>query len=185
MRESSINKSSKNIDWGEAGYSLRCRHLKEDFCTLPPSRERTSLFGANANQLACRASDCPECEAFATKHKHRDTRSRNRETGYCYAERLIGGRSASVLGWPSAPRYARYRESRHPRFRFVPAVCGTACASRRCCRQLPDKQKHRPNWSVSLFGGGSWIRTSEVSDNRFTVCPLWPLGNSPIYEPDM
>ena len=30
-----------------------------------------------------------------------------------------------------------------------------------------------------FYGGGSWIRTSEVSDNRFTVCPLWPLGNSP------
>ena len=29
-------------------------------------------------------------------------------------------------------------------------------------------------------GGGWWIRTTEVSDNRFTVCPLWPLGNSPI-----
>ena len=33
---------------------------------------------------------------------------------------------------------------------------------------------------VLFSGGGSWIRTSEVSDNRFTVCPLWPLGNSPI-----
>ncbi len=32
------------------------------------------------------------------------------------------------------------------------------------------------------FGGGRWIRTTEVTDNRFTVCPLWPLGNSPIYE---
>ena len=30
------------------------------------------------------------------------------------------------------------------------------------------------------FGGRRWIRTTEVSDNRFTVCPLWPLGNSPI-----
>ena len=29
-------------------------------------------------------------------------------------------------------------------------------------------------------GGGGWIRTTEVTDNRFTVCPLWPLGNSPI-----
>ncbi len=29
-------------------------------------------------------------------------------------------------------------------------------------------------------GGGWWIRTTEVSDNRFTVCPLWPLGKSPI-----
>ena len=26
-------------------------------------------------------------------------------------------------------------------------------------------------------GGGRWIRTIEVSDSRFTVCPLWPLGN--------
>ena len=40
--------------------------------------------------------------------------------------------------------------------------------------------KNRPQGSVSCYGGGSWIRTSEVSDNRFTVCPLWPLGNSPI-----
>ena len=32
----------------------------------------------------------------------------------------------------------------------------------------------------SDFGGGEWIRTTEVVDNRFTVCPLWPLGNSPI-----
>ena len=29
-------------------------------------------------------------------------------------------------------------------------------------------------------GGGEWIRATEVVDNRFTVCPLWPLGNSPI-----
>ena len=30
------------------------------------------------------------------------------------------------------------------------------------------------------IGGGRWIRTTEVIDSRFTVCPLWPLGNSPI-----
>ena len=29
-------------------------------------------------------------------------------------------------------------------------------------------------------GGRRWIRTTEVVDNRFTVCPLWPLGNSPL-----
>ncbi len=28
-------------------------------------------------------------------------------------------------------------------------------------------------------GGSGWIRTTEVVDNRFTVCPLWPLGNTP------
>ena len=34
---------------------------------------------------------------------------------------------------------------------------------------------------VLFSGGGWWIRTTEVSDNRFTVCPLWPLGKSPIW----
>ena len=31
-----------------------------------------------------------------------------------------------------------------------------------------------------FFGGGGWIRTTEARRNRFTVCPLWPLGNSSI-----
>ncbi len=29
----------------------------------------------------------------------------------------------------------------------------------------------------TLFGGGGWIRTTEGGASRFTVCPLWPLGN--------
>ena len=32
-----------------------------------------------------------------------------------------------------------------------------------------------------LASGGRWIRTTESTANRFTVCPLWPLGNSPNY----
>ena len=45
-------------------------------------------------------------------------------------------------------------------------------------------QKNKPhNYAVCLlFGGREWIRTIEVEDNRFTVCPLWPLGNSPVLE---
>ena len=35
--------------------------------------------------------------------------------------------------------------------------------------------------SLYLVGGGWWIRTTESDANRFTVCPLWPLGNSPMY----
>ena len=30
------------------------------------------------------------------------------------------------------------------------------------------------------LGGRRWIRTIEAWRNRFTVCPLWPLGNSPL-----
>ena len=37
-----------------AGYSR-----SEDFCTLPPPSKLASLRGANANQLACDASDSP------------------------------------------------------------------------------------------------------------------------------
>ena|GEM_PF-5827216 len=32
-----------------------------------------------------------------------------------------------------------------------------------------------------LFGGEGWIRTIEVTDNRFTVCSLWPLGNLSVW----
>ena len=31
----------------------------------------------------------------------------------------------------------------------------------------------------SIPNGGRWIRTTEGGASRFTVCPLWPLGNSP------
>ena len=30
------------------------------------------------------------------------------------------------------------------------------------------------------YGGGRWIRTTEGIASRFTVCPIWPLWNSPI-----
>ncbi len=30
------------------------------------------------------------------------------------------------------------------------------------------------------FGGRGWIRTNEGGADRFTVCSIWPLWNSPI-----
>ncbi len=44
----------------------------------------------------------------------------------------------------------------------------------------PHQTQRGGDCLLFLFGGGWWIRTTEVSDNRFTVCPLWPLGKSPI-----
>ena len=35
--------------------------------------------------------------------------------------------------------------------------------------------------AAAAAGGRGWIRTIEARSNRFTVCPLWPLGNSPIF----
>ena len=43
-----------------------------------------------------------------------------------------------------------------------------------------DNKKSRvPKYSGS--GGRGWIRTTEALSSRFTVCPHWPLGNTPIF----
>ena len=36
--------------------------------------------------------------------------------------------------------------------------------------------------SIGSFGGRWWIRTTEVIDDRFTVCSLWPLGKPSIFD---
>ena len=40
------------------------------------------------------------------------------------------------------------------------------------------------NWATSAYNlsvnGWRWIRTTEAICSRFTVCPLWPLGNPSI-----
>ena len=47
----------------------------------------------------------------------------------------------------------------------------------------PDGKKRLPDATASGSpGGGWWIRTTEGVASRFTVCPLWPLGKSPMYE---
>ena len=45
--------------------------------------------------------------------------------------------------------------------------------------ESPEDRKRTQLFSCVL-GGGRWIRTTEGIASRFTVCPLWPLGNSPI-----
>ena len=50
----------------------------------------------------------------------------------------------------------------------------------KACKKSVEMTKNRHFWRF-FAGGGRWIRTTEVTDNRFTVCPLWPLGNSPIF----
>ena len=33
---------------------------------------------------------------------------------------------------------------------------------------------------LGVSGGRGWIRTTEALSSRFTVCPHWPLGNTPL-----
>ena len=44
-----------------------------------------------------------------------------------------------------------------------------------------NKKIRIPFQDIRIFGGRGWIRTIEADSNRFTVCPLWPLGNPPKY----
>ena len=62
-------------------------------------------------------------------------------------------------------------------FRFLPVHPLTTAGGEYCIGQ--DK-KSNADICLRSIGGGRWIRTTEVSDNRFTVCPIWPLWNSPI-----
>ena len=47
--------------------------------------------------------------------------------------------------------------------------------------QIPKRKKVQHQMVLDFFGGGGRIRTIEAIRSRFTVCPLWPLGNSPIF----
>ena len=48
----------------------------------------------------------------------------------------------------------------------------------------PTSFQTAPPRDIKLFlnrkSGRRWIRTTEANCSRFTVCPLWPLGNPPI-----
>ena len=68
--------------------------------------------------------------------------------------------------------------------------CGEATAGqtvhRTVCLDRPFESVRNDKKSNTIrcwtfCGGGGRIRTIEAKRSRFTVCPLWPLGNSPIF----
>ena len=110
-----------------------------------------------------------------------------------------GGFSSLPLEGKVARRYAATDEVSLD-LEALPAVLEAVAAfpphPPRCARHLLLKEKaahdptvpagrsHKkyrpPKRVIGIFGGGRWIRTIEGIASRFTVCPLWPLGNSPI-----
>ena len=82
---------------------------------------------------------------------------------------LVGGRE-----WIREPR----TEKQSPGL-FSPA-CGRSCCSHLTLSSHKPRTPYRETVR-GLVGGREWIRTTEVVDGRFTVCSLWPLGNSPIF----
>ena len=77
-----------------------------------------------------------------------------------------------------AKRTNHFRRKHHDaKHRFI---CGANFMHRKV--RFIEKSLMR---SIRLFsGGGGRIRTIEAIRSRFTVCPLWPLGNSPIFDSD-
>ena len=69
---------------------------------------------------------------------------------------------------------------REPRF-HTPKAYFTLRSSISPARRVDFTEKDLMLCIRSFSGGGRWIRTTEGSASRFTVCPLWPLGNSPIF----
>ena len=52
----------------------------------------------------------------------------------------------------------------------------------RCTSHLIGQKKTDLLSKFGLLHGWGWIRTTEAICSRFTVCPLWPLGNPSIYK---
>ena len=82
--------------------------------------------------------------------------------------RALKKRSAAPA---SSPCFRRRRRS-------APLLFESTLASP-FARQI--KQKLRYPLDTGVLGGRGWIRTTEAESSRFTVCPHWPLGNTPIF----
>ncbi len=99
---------------------------------------------------------------------HRVGQDRRRPNQYCTTPNRM------MRKYPQYPeKYAKRKQHRNKAALFWATAKAQINTSRK------SKETAQP-CGFFVFGGGEWIRTTEVVDNRFTVCPLWPLGNSPI-----
>ncbi len=109
--------------------------------------------------------------------------------GHCKGERF-GGRCISLRAAGKGEGVTRSVPPNLRAFRNCPQTSSDLLSTHHAhCLMLrawfvhrpSHKQKPQPNGSIEVFvGGRRWIRTTEVVDNRFTVCSLWPLGNPPM-----
>ena len=75
---------------------------------------------------------------------------------------------AGLCGW----------NCRHTFFAVFPELGDPpAVSAGKLCKTKSSTHFH----TLNFFGGRGWIRTTEAESSRFTVCPHWPLGNTPIF----
>ena len=80
--------------------------------------------------------------------------------------------------------YASRASKKAPQGLFSPPDCSAG----RCCSnpplrvklKMPDKTKNQRNFYAGLFMGAGGFEPPKLKSSRFTVCPHWPLGNTPI-----
>ena len=103
---------------------------------------------------------------------------------------LQQNKNLSVLSYVEVSWWARVdiasrASKKAPQGLFCPPdhSAGRSCSNPplRVKLEMPDKTKNQRIFYAGLFGGRGWIRTTEAESSRFTVCPHWPLGNTPIF----
>ena len=103
---------------------------------------------------------------------------------------LLQNKNLSVLAYAEAFWWARVDyASRAAKNSPLGCFCAVFCDSAAAVRIHPcipffkaDKTKTPvPGSDTGVLGGRGWIRTTEAESSRFTVCPHWPLGNTPIF----
>ena len=86
--------------------------------------------------------------------------------------RALGGTRILLAAAPTAPPcFCRWQRSSLLLFE------STRLALRIFCKT----ETPVPGSDTGVLGGRGWIRTTEAESSRFTVCPHWPLGNTPIF----
>ena len=89
------------------------------------------------------------------------------------------------LVWWARVDYASRAAKNSPLGCFCAVFCDSAAAVRiHPCVPFCKADKTEtpvPGSDTGVLGGRGWIRTTEAESSRFTVCPHWPLGNTPIF----
>ena len=101
--------------------------------------------------------------------------------GACLPGLAIAAHGLTATRLPTRPVVDSLPLRRKPRW-LKPSTGWFLRATFRIHNHLPPKQKKDIPFGMSFcFGGRWWIRTTEVIDDRFTVCSLWPLGKPSIF----
>ena len=67
-------------------------------------------------------------------------------------------------------------------FSMFEIYLGINCLTIVCCSVFSNRPSFRRLYPAAgpVRCGRRWIRTTEVEDSRFTVCPIWPLWYPPV-----